>query len=654
MIKTTVSNQNFRARNESTISLTPTYIHDNIVSAHLDNPSDALEILAQVIDRADNGIAAGLDPCDPRNSREATSENFASKVDKIWSYQPFEENLISVDTICCLFTNYKELYHPYFPIVPQESFDPTRLPWMSKNEPYLFSAILTVASRDNGVLHQICYDHMQKLILMLLGGTNANINAVEGLLLLSQWVPCPLNSGSSMGRGEEDRITWMYIGMALRLAYYIGLDRTLDRSDIIEEQIYLYRKELVWAACYICDRQVSVRVGKRFWTRGPDPKSNNVPTLRQISASDDNTALAFQANLEMTHIFSNVHNLLYSSKGDSLKEILTGRYTEYLDDFRACIRGWNETWGALPCSPRVKTSLLLTYNYLRLYVNAFAYQATVSRMLSNKEGYDKTPDRDNYVPFINAAAPDARFIYEALDAAKSLICIFNDSVEPAILRHMPITIYLFIIYSAVFLYKVRITTNLNDNERRKIRVMIQKTIERLQTNSNGPNDMGSRYAHLLQMLWRKVPKRNERDDIYINDASRSISDGVAQFGNDCTMAGSEELALKSVSSDQNLNNLHPTTPNNLENRPQTNRLQPYFFSNPKPTGFSWLDLDATWNFATQDNGGDDSSTSSICDFKYEITNMSENSGHLSPTEFNTGIFGASKVCEGERGCGLIF
>lgn len=651
--QTTASEQKFRARNDSTISLAPTYIYDNILSAHLDNPSDALEILAQVEDQADYDTA-GLDLCDPKNPREAISENFTSKLDEIWSYKPFEEDLISIDTICCLFIDYKELYHPYFPIVPRESFDPARLPWMSRNEPHLFSAILTVASRDNEVLHQICYDHMQKLILMLLGGTNANINAVEGLLLLSQWVPCPLNSGSSIGRGEEDRVAWMYIGMALRHAYYIGLDRTSVESDINEDQISLYRKELVWAACYICDRQVSVRIGKRFWTRGPDPKSNNVPILRLTSDVDDNIALAFQANLEMTRIFSNVHNLLYSSKGDGLKDILKGRYTEYLDDFLASIRDWNETWGALRCSPRVKTSLLLTYNYLCLYVNAFAYQATVSRILSYKEGCDKTSNQHNYVPFINAAAPDARFIYEAIDAAKSLICTFNDLVEPNILRHMPITIYLFIIYSAVFLYKVRITTNLKENERQKIRAMVQKAIERLQTNSNGPNHMGNRYARLLQMLWRKIPKRNERNNISANDASRSISIGAVQFGKGCLISDSEKLALKSVSPDQKLNNLHPTIPNNLDNGLQMSRFQPCFFSNPKPTSFSWLDLDATWSFATQNNGGDDSSTGSIIDFKNEISNISGTPSYHSPGEVNTGFFDGSKICEGERGCGLMF
>jgi hypothetical protein len=58
------------------------------------------------------------------------------------------------------------------------------------------------------------------------------------------------------------------------------------------------------------------------------------------------------------------------------------------------------------------------------------------------------------MPLINASAPDARFIYEALDAAKSLLSNFNSFVDPETLRYMPSSYYLFIIYSAVFLYKV--------------------------------------------------------------------------------------------------------------------------------------------------------------------------------------------------------
>jgi len=96
--------------------------------------------------------------------------------------------------------------------------------------------------------------------------------------------------------------------------------------------------------------------------------------------------------------------------------------------------------------------MLLTYDYLRLYVNAFAYQATISRALTTQR--DNRNNSSRPMALINATAPDARFIYEALDAAKSLLSTFNTLVEPETLRYMPSSYYLFIIYSAVFLYKV--------------------------------------------------------------------------------------------------------------------------------------------------------------------------------------------------------
>ena len=108
----------------------------------------------------------------------------------------------------------------------------------------------------------------------------------------------------------------------------------------------------------------------------------------------------------------------------------------------------------IPGSRRLKNSLLLTYDYLRLYVNAFAYQATISRALTLQRDNQSTSTRPA-IPLINATATDARFIYEALDAAKSLLTTFNESVEPQTLHYMPSSYYLFIIYSAVFLYKVR-------------------------------------------------------------------------------------------------------------------------------------------------------------------------------------------------------
>lgn len=103
---------------------------------------------------------------------------------------------------------------------------------------------------------------------------------------------------------------------------------------------------------------------------------------------------------------------------------------------------------------------MLSYEYLRLYVNAFAYQATLNRAvarLSKDLAVGERFQGPQGLLFANAAAtPDARFIYEALDAAKSLIGTFNSFIDPVqCLRYMPLKYYLYVIYAAVFLFKVR-------------------------------------------------------------------------------------------------------------------------------------------------------------------------------------------------------
>lgn len=225
-----------------------------------------------------------------------------------------------------------------------------------------------------------------------------------------------------------------------------------------------------------------------------------------------------------------------------------------------------------PGSARLKASLLLTYDYLRLYVNAFAYQATISRALTFQRDSQHTPNRP--MPLINASAPDARFIYEALDAAKSLLSTFNNFVDPETLRYMPSSYYLFIIYSAVFLYKARSTTTMTDEERAGVRRMINQTIERLQKASVGANHMGSRYARLLQLLWRKAPKptNHSQDTPYPQSIDSRLQAPQNTPGFDQNYMGNNGMSITPVG------------------------------FNPPPTGtFSWLDLGATWNFATQNN-----------------------------------------------------
>lgn len=67
-------------------------------------------------------------------------------------------------------------------------------------------------------------------------------------------------------------------------------------------------------------------------------------------------ASVLQANLDLTQLFSNVHDVLYSGMGSSMKLMLAGNYVKYVDDFRRAIEGWKSIWGTLTCKYRSQLS----------------------------------------------------------------------------------------------------------------------------------------------------------------------------------------------------------------------------------------------------------------------------------------------------------
>lgn len=207
---------------------------------------------------------------------------------------------------------------------------------------------------------------------------------------------------------------------------------------------------------------------------------------------------------------------------------MSGSYIKFIDDFRSAIYGWKSVWGTLTCSPPLKACLLMSYDYLRLYINAFAFQATILRALpAANPPLDPTlsapanamagsamqvPQRvfGNNV----GAVGDARFIYEGLDSAKAILTTANNFVDPEkSLRFMPLRYYLYLVYAGVFLYRARCTGVISGDEDRAIRAMINETISRLQRSSvgagSGIQHPGSRYSQLLKLLWAKAPRKDK-------------------------------------------------------------------------------------------------------------------------------------------------
>lgn len=142
---------------------------------------------------------------------------------------------------------------------------------------------------------------------------------------------------------------------------------------------------------------------------------------------------------------------------------------------------------------------------------------------------------------------------------------------------------------------------MTDEERTGVRRMINQTIERLQKASVGANHMGSRYSRLIQLLWRKSPKAANH-----GDASQRQSI-------DTRLRGPEN---GDTGTSSNLTSAYD--PNAQFNMGMNNMARP----NAANGTFSWLDLDATWNFATQNNSVSGGSAGEMDDMMGVDTGMS--------------------------------
>lgn len=299
------------------------------------NPSDAWQNLQELHGNGEApsmGYKAGMDQVN--GSQVGLSTQFVSSRG-IMSYRLVREGHLTPQIISSLVSHYHSNYHAHLPLVPRQYFDPAHLDHFAAECKHLLTAVLTIASKDeigNPYLHECCSRYMHDLISGIAAGIDCGVESVEALLLLAEWEPQGLrNRVESVGKGEEDRAAWMHVGTALRVGNFLGLERTSFRNEAneaTEESDLHARNRLAWASCYISDRLISLRIGKGFWARGPGPMTGfsgrDFPTLRPLISSDEDYARIFHAHLELTQLYSNVHDVLYTGMRTSGHMMLRG------------------------------------------------------------------------------------------------------------------------------------------------------------------------------------------------------------------------------------------------------------------------------------------------------------------------------------------
>jgi hypothetical protein len=205
------------------------------------------------------------------------------------------------------------------------------------------------------------------------------------------------------------------------------------------------------AVVYIADRQISVRMGQSFWSRGPSLSTrfttSDFPALQPGLDAEDDYASVLHATIELTQLLHNAHGILYSSKTRTMDMMRVGDYSRYLDDFSKALSAWYQLWGGLKVSPKLRCSLNLMSEYLCLYVNAFSFQSVISR-ISTGSKMMSTSTLTHHLQHSSLfssgvmASPDGLFIFEAIRAAKATLKEFINVDAASTLRYMPSRFYL--------------------------------------------------------------------------------------------------------------------------------------------------------------------------------------------------------------------
>jgi hypothetical protein len=244
----------------SEVPISSSNIDETIASTELHATSEALNMLshaAQLDSYATSGLPHAAEPpnavVSPRNHAvisppRAEAADFTNGV---LQYELVSRGLLTTTQVAQLVARFKEYYHPYLPIAPRRCFQPESLQYLASHEPHLLTAMITVAARDlpqaEGILHS-CSGYMHQLVSEIIAGKKCDVEAVEALLLLAEWEPQDsLSEGKEVGCGEEDRAAWMHVGLALRIGYFLGLDRTAIKHEDEEKAAHFNRRRVTWA-----------------------------------------------------------------------------------------------------------------------------------------------------------------------------------------------------------------------------------------------------------------------------------------------------------------------------------------------------------------------------------------------------------------------
>lgn len=305
------------------------------------------------------------------------------------------------------------------------------------------------------------------------GSSNSSSNTQEpnkkGTLPQAFYPPkLPGDNGFDASK-RSDRMSWLLIGTAIRLAQDIGV----MESD-----------SNVYVATHLSETVLALRLGRR-------------PMLSS-SGEDEFLNLEFtpfqQAKLAILKIMSLAHETLYLSRKNTRELLQGGRFLAFLNLFGPHLNNWENVYRPLFDEPGLeRESILFDFHYTRLYIYSLA--------LSNKSA--AVPDISNgrLSGMLSDVLTATRYVGIATDAAREMLAIVSRVYDMDKLRLAPIRWIVRAVHAAVFLVKTVLLTPPTSMYLHKATIsIIRKTAITLKDSSPDDVHLANRYSVILLNL----------------------------------------------------------------------------------------------------------------------------------------------------------
>ncbi|GAA5953640.1 hypothetical protein JCM21900_003370 [Sporobolomyces salmonicolor] len=355
-----------------------------------------------------------------------------------------------------LFTIFFDYAYIHLPLL-----DPAQhtAPHVCATSPFLFTVILAVASRfhSDPTLHSRIYEHAHQCFVDCLSDGERSVEAVQACCILTVWTYPPKGEGDAAGREERPKRAWLYFGMAVRMGLELNLFRPPAFVDVhlskpgnasksnpwislpkdgpeavTDQEVWdALNRERTWLMVFVIDRNMSAVMGRPYQIQEAKPLL--LPLHPACLPFDLGVIAHVELQTIMGQVMDTFRDRLYglSSASDEMPSpVVMKLFNSRMDE-------WKARWCPMPGEP-IANNLLFYFYSSKLFLNTIPLHT----MLRNGDASDD---------------PDS--VSSTISAAKNLLELGHAYAELSVLRHCPDVNFLLMLYSSVFLVKVRVSNS---------------------------------------------------------------------------------------------------------------------------------------------------------------------------------------------------